>query len=303
MHAAVEALLAHGPTDPRPRRRRRRGSGHHHLHRRRRGRTAGRHRLRGRGDDEDARARRGRGRLRHQSTCRSGPARMGDPACLGGGDGARLRSHSQAGGLVNLSFLARQIANVIATTAGHVTDDRVFFGMQLARRLPGPASRAVGRGLGHLPGDAVRAASAWLLGEETKAKRIVAESPSPSRLLGEIALNLGLLDEAEAIALAVPEAAALSSRIRWTKGHIDEAIAVLPEGDRRTRLIDERLCLQPGWWPEAPTCVTARPARCQAVATHPPAALHVLTNSLPHTRSEEHTSELQSRGHLVCRPL
>src|SRR5699024_11277376 len=124
-----------------------------------------------------------------------------------------------------------------------------------------------------------------LLGEETKAKRIVAESPSPSRLLGEIALNLGLLDEAEAIALAVPEAAALSSRIRWTEGHIDEAIAVLPEGDRRTRLIDERLCLQPGWWPEAPTCVTARPARCQAVATHPPAALHVLTNSLPHTRS------------------
>ena len=66
---------------------------------------------------------------------------------------------------MNLSFLARQIANVISTTAGHVTDDRVFFGMQLARRLPGPASRVVGRGLGRLPGDAVRAASAWLLGE------------------------------------------------------------------------------------------------------------------------------------------
>ena len=207
---------------------------------------------------------------------------------------------------MNLSFLARQIANVILTTAGHVTDDRVFFGMQLARRLPGPASRAVGRGLGRLPGDAVQAASAWLLGEETKAKRIVADSPSPSRLLGEIALNLGLLDEAEAIAHAVPEAAALSSRIQWTKGYIDEAIAVLPEGDRRTRLIDERLCLQPGWWPEVPTYVTARPARCQAEATQPPAALHVLTNSLPHTRSgyayRSHAilTTLQDAGHRVA---
>src|SRR5699024_10440331 len=210
---------------------------------------------------------------------------MGDPACLGGGDGARLRSHPQAGGPVNLSFLARQIANVLSTTAGHVTADRVFFGMQLARRLPGPASRAVGRGLGRLPGDAVPAASAWLLGEATKAERIVVASPSPSGVLGEIALNLGILTEAGAIANAVRETAVLSSRIRWTQGHIGGAIAVLPEGDRRTRLIDERLCLQPGWWPEAPTCVTARPARCQAVATHPPAALHVLTNSLPHTRS------------------
>src|SRR5699024_11180616 len=102
---------------------------------------------------------------------------------------------------------------------------------------------------------------------------------------GESALNLGLLDEAEAIAHAVPEAAALSSRIRWTKGHIDEAIAVLPEGARRTRLIDERLCLQPGWWPEVPPYVTARPPRRQTERTRPPAALHVLTNSLPHTRS------------------
>ena len=207
---------------------------------------------------------------------------------------------------MNLSFLARQIANVISTTAGHVTDDRVFFGMQLARRLPGPASRAVGRGLGRLPGDAVRAASAWLLGEETKAKRIVAGSPSPSRLLGEIALNLGLLDEAEAIANAVPEAAALRSRIRWTQGHIDEAIAALPDGARRTRQINERLCLQPGWWPEVPNYVTARPAYSPAEATQPPAALHVLTNSLPHTRSgyayRSHAilTTLQEAGHRVA---
>src|SRR5699024_1053615 len=123
----------------------------------------------------------------------------------------------------------------------------------------------------------------WLLGEETKAKRIVVESPSPSRLLGEITLNLGLLNEAEAIANAVPETAALSSRIRWTQGHIAEAIAVLPDGAWRTRLIDERLCLQPCWWPNVPNYVMARPACSPAEATLPPAALHVLTNSLPHT--------------------
>src|SRR5699024_10928314 len=126
------------------------------------------------------------------------------------------------------------------------------------------------------------------------------------RLLGEIALNLGLLDEAEAIAHAVPEAAALSSRIRWTKGHIDEAIAVLPEGDRRTGLIEERRCLQPAWCPEVPPNVTARPARRRAEATQPSAALHVLTNSLPHTRSgyayRSHAilTTLQDAGHRVA---
>ncbi|MGO3067218.1 MAG: hypothetical protein ACTIIT_14430, partial [Brevibacterium linens] len=107
---------------------------------------------------------------------------------------------------MNLRFLARQLTNVVVTTVGHINDDRVFFGMQLARRLPGPASRFVGHTLGHLPGEASRAASAWLLGQETMAKSLVAGSVSPSRLLGEIALNLGLLDEAESIAAAVPGA-------------------------------------------------------------------------------------------------
>ena len=98
---------------------------------------------------------------------------------------------------MNLTFLARQITNVLTTTASHVNDDRVFFGMQLARRLPGPASHLVGRALGRLPGDAEQAASAWLLGRESRAKDLVSTSQTPSRLLGEIALNLGLLSEAE----------------------------------------------------------------------------------------------------------
>ena len=188
---------------------------------------------------------------------------------------------------MNLRFLARQLTNVALTTVGHIKDDRVFFGMQLARRLPGPASRFVGRALGRLPGDASRAASAWLLGEETTAKSLVAGSVSPSRLLGEIALNLGLLDAAESIAAAVPGAQALSSRIEWTKGHIDEAIAVLPDGARRTRLLDERKCLQPHWWPEVSSHVMARRARGNVDPDRGqhPTALHVLTNSLPHTRS------------------
>nr|WP_246475880.1 glycosyltransferase family 4 protein [Brevibacterium renqingii] len=203
-------------------------------------------------------------------------------------------------------FLARQITNAVATTAGHVTDDRVFFSMQLARRLPSPASRLVGRALGRMPGDASQAASAWLLGEETKAKRLVTGSRTPSRLLGEIALNLGLLDEAEAIAEAVPEATALNSRIQWTKGRIDEAIDVLPDGARRTRLIEERLCLQPGWWPEVSSHITARPAGNRAETAQQPAALHVLTNSLPHTRSgyayRSHAilTTLQKAGHRVA---
>lgn len=194
---------------------------------------------------------------------------------------------------MNLVFLARQLANVASTTASHINDDRVFFGMQLARRLPGPASRLIGHALGFVPGDAGQAASAWLLGEETKAKHLVSNSRTPSRLLGEIALNLGLLDEAEGIADAVAGASALSSRICWTKGQLDEAIDVLPDGARRTRLVDERLCLQPGWWPTATSHITARRARAAKTnstsstigETNRPAVLHVLTNSLPHTRS------------------
>jgi glycosyltransferase involved in cell wall biosynthesis len=206
---------------------------------------------------------------------------------------------------VNLTFLARQITNVVATTAAHITDDRVFFGMQLARRLPGPASRTVGRALGRLPGDASQAASAWLLGQETTAKDLVIGSQTPSRLLGEIALNLGLLDEAETIAEAVPHATALSSRIRWTKGDIDGAIDVLPAGARRTRLIEERRSLQPGWWPEANIHITARPVR-GTESTAQPTALHVLTNSLPHTRSgyayRSHAilTTLKDAGHEVA---
>ncbi|WP_152349327.1 glycosyltransferase family 4 protein [Brevibacterium sp. CFH 10365] len=214
---------------------------------------------------------------------------------------------------MNLRFLARQLTNVVVTTAGHINDDRVFFGMQLARRLPGPASRFVGHALGYLPGDASRAASAWLLGEETTAKSLVSGASASSHLLGEIALNLGLLDEAESIATAVPGAHSLRSRIEWTKGHIDEAIAVLPDGARRTRLIDERQCLQPEWWPEVSSHITARRARGNAKhdrGQHP-AALHVLTNSLPHTRSgyayRSHAilTTLQEAGHqsaAVTRP-
>lgn len=214
---------------------------------------------------------------------------------------------------MNLIFLVRQLANVASTTTSHINDDRVFFGMQLARRLPGPASRLIGHTLGFVPGDAGQAASAWLLGKETKAKRLVSNSLTPSRLLGEIALNLGLLAEAEGIADSVSGAAALSSRICWTKGQLDEAIDVLPDGARRTRLVDERLCLQSGWWPTATSHITARRARAVKPDSTSstmgeadrPAALHVLTNSLPHTRSgyayRSHAilTTLQEAGHRV----
>ncbi|WP_157688890.1 hypothetical protein [Brevibacterium siliguriense] len=128
---------------------------------------------------------------------------------------------------MKLRFLARELTNVIVTTAGHINDDRVFFGMQLARRLPGPP-----RVSSDTHSDVCRrrqsAASAWLLGEETTAKSLVSSSSASSRLLGEIALNLGMLDAADRIADSLESAAQLRSRILWTQGNIDEAIRVLP---------------------------------------------------------------------------
>lgn len=207
---------------------------------------------------------------------------------------------------MNLKFLARQIGNAFITTAGHMNEDRVFFSMQLARRLPKIASRTVGRLLGRVPGAATAAASAWLLGQESRAKTIIetAEALQPSRLLGEIALNLGMLDAADRIAESLESAAPLRSRILWARGNIDEAIRVLPDGKRRQRLSAELKSMSPGWWPDTDSHLIVRPA--VRPGSGAAASLHVLTNSLPHTRSgyayRSHLilSTLKDAGHPVA---
>ena len=207
---------------------------------------------------------------------------------------------------MNLKFLAKQIGNAIITTAGHMNEDRVFFSMQLARRLPKSASQTVGRLLGRVPGAATGAASAWLLGQESRAKTIItrAEEQQPSRLLGEIALNLGMLDVADRIADALKSASSLRSRILWAEGNIDEAINVLPDSKRKRRLSAERTSMSPGWWPGCKTHLVARPAALTSAGFA--ASLHVLTNSLPHTRSgyayrsQLILSTLKDAGHRVA---
>src|SRR5699024_5523056 len=199
---------------------------------------------------------------------------------------------------MNLKFLARQIGNAVITTVGHMNEDRVFFSMQLARGLPKTASQTVGRLLGKVPGAATGAASAWLMGQESHAKTIItaAEEEKPSRLLGEIALNLGMLDAADRIAGSLASAASLRSRILWTEGNIDEAISVLPESKHKRRLSAERMSMSPGWWPDYEPHRVARPAvRSSAEGA---ASLHVLTNSLPHTRSG-----YAYRSHLILTTL
>ena len=199
---------------------------------------------------------------------------------------------------MNFKFLAKQIGNAVITTAGHMNEDRVFFSMQLARRLPKTASHTVGRLLGKVPGAATGAASAWLLGQESRAKVIIsaAEEQQPSRLLGEIALNLGMLNAADRIADSLNSAASLRSRILWTEGNIDEAITVLPDGKRKRRLSAERKSMSPGWWPDTDSYLVARPASSTSVGAA--ASLHVLTNSLPHTRSG-----YAYRSHLILTTL
>ena len=207
---------------------------------------------------------------------------------------------------MTLSFVAKQVGSAVITTAAHMNEDRVFFAMQLARRLPKSASLTVGRLLGRVPGAATGAASAWLLGEETRARSIIfaAEAQQPSRLLGEIALNLGLLGAAERIAESLESAASLRSRILWAEGEIDEAIRALPNGRRKRRLTEERKSMSPGWWPDTDSHLVARPA--VRTGTSAAAALHVLTNSLPHTRSgyayRSHLilSTLKDAGHQVA---
>lgn len=200
---------------------------------------------------------------------------------------------------MNLGFLGRQVVNAATTTLAHINDDRVFFAMQLARRLPKSASRAVGNILARIPRSASKAAGAWLLGQETAAKAIVAEHEAahPTRLLGEIALNLGLLDSASRIAEEVSGGQALRSRILWTVGNVDESIDALPQGRRRTRLEAERTSLSSGWWPHLDAYVTARASSRLPSGMHP-SSMHVLTNSLPHTRSG-----YAYRSHLILRTL
>lgn len=196
-------------------------------------------------------------------------------------------------------FVAKQVVNALATTASHVSEDRVFFAMQLARRLPSPVSRTVGRLLGGLPGPASTAAGAWLLGRESQAREIVTstEPTKATRLLGEIALNLGMLETASRIAASVPGSQTLLSRIHWTEGRISEAIDALPESRRRRRLESERETLAPGWRPDVDDYVPARRSPRPA-ADVPLSSMHILTNSLPHTRSG-----YAYRSHLILRTL
>src|SRR5439155_4306634 len=58
-------------------------------------------------------------------------------------------------------------------------------------------------------------------------------------------------------------------------------------------------CVARFWWGEA----ADEPAREDARPTEFGAAHSLAPNSTIRPRSEEHTSELQSRGHLVCRLL
>src|SRR5207253_4228202 len=57
----------------------------------------------------------------------------------------------------------------------------------------------------------------------------------------------------------------------------------------------------PIWISARPQRRAISPARTESCCTAPPSANTLSAVTLP--RSEEHTSELQSRGHLVCRLL
>lgn len=200
---------------------------------------------------------------------------------------------------MNLTFVARQIANAVVTTCGHVREDRVFFAMQLARRLPKAASRTLGSLFERLPGTASNAASAWLLGQETRAKELIvaAEAEHPTRLLGEIALNLGLLDSANRIARATKSSGSLRSRILWTIGDLDEAVDSVPGTRRGERLKAERTSLAAGWWPQIDGTAFGR-KRSGRSGHKVPSSMHILTNSLPHTRSG-----YAHRSHLILSTL
>lgn len=207
---------------------------------------------------------------------------------------------------MNAEFLTRQAVNAVLTMVSHLDEDRVFFSMQVARRLPKSASRIIGAIAQRLPSAATGAAGAWLLGAETRAKELVVaeQDEHPSRLLGEIALNLGMLDAATRIAQAINSGKSLRSRILWTIGDIDEAIDALPGTRRGERLKAERATLSPGWWPTVEEHVVARPA-ANSLSAKFPSSMHVLTNSLPHTRSgyayRSHLvlTTLKSAGHTV----
>lgn len=205
---------------------------------------------------------------------------------------------------MNLGFVLRQGVTLVRTVAEHVGGDPVFFGMQVARRLPGKYVAPVGRAVSRVPVPAVRATGLWLSGQESRASACVQEAAgsargASARVLGEIALGLGLKDEAlelagragarGASATARRGAAGLRARLRWAAGDMSGAIEELPAGRYRTRLESERAVMTPGWTP-APAAAPGA-SRTPALLSGTPAeaprtqVLFSLTNSLPHTQS------------------
>lgn len=189
---------------------------------------------------------------------------------------------------MTVSFVCRQAVILARVLVEHVGSDPVFFGVQVSRRLPRTASRAVGRQLHRVPAPACQIAAKWLTGDAAGAKEDLRKQLSAknlgafsARLFGEFALSLRMTGEAAAFAdrISKPKAARnLRARIAWQNGDMTGAVSIAGEGRLHSRLKSESQLYEPAWKP-------ALSARITQPAVVESDVLYMLTNSLPHTQS------------------
>ena len=195
----------------------------------------------------------------------------------------------------NLGVLAQ-------TVAEHAVDDPILLTLQGARRLPEHLRGTAARGLttlGTAAGGVPAAVGFHMLGATEDAQERLAAADgiryAPAR--ADVLVHLSAFEDAAAVLEAVPPASrgaawhAAASRLAHHTGDLDAAVRHA-RVHRRNRALARRMAGErealTGDWPTLPreTGYTPRPGR----------VLHVLTNSLPHTRSG-----YAQRSHAILR--
>ncbi|UTT46436.1 glycosyltransferase family 4 protein [Micrococcus luteus] len=188
------------------------------------------------------------------------------------------------------------------TVAEHAVDDPILLTLQGARRLPEHLRGTAARGLttlGTAAGGVPAAVGFHMLGATEDAQERLAAADgiryAPAR--ADVLVHLSAFEDAAAVLEAVPPVSrgaawhAAASRLAHHTGDLDAAVRHA-RVHRRNRALARRMAGErealTGDWPTLPreTGYTPRPGR----------VLHVLTNSLPHTRSG-----YAQRSHAILR--
>lgn len=199
------------------------------------------------------------------------------------------------GSLTRLWDLLHNVVLVVRTAVQHAGEDPLLLVVQMARRLPSPARRAIGRVLytGSAPPGLRTAFAHFITDHPAVAAQHLRQARHPRRKLtttlsAELAVQLGEPVDRPKGKSTPPLPAAHAA---WNTGDIDQAINVaLGAGSRAgtryaRRVASERETMRPEFILPAPRSSRLHRRTPHLARTEGVRVLHILTNSVPPTHS------------------